>query len=667
MLYNSFATYPSKTGVADWTRTVGPSLVNEARIGVNYVIQNTGAAANGVPNFPQTVGIAGVPAAFLPGITLSGGNVTSFGNSDTYSFNGDTVIQYEDTLIWTKGRHTMHFGFQGFRYRQDVFYAGNNGVAGTILFNGQYTAGPTPGTKAGNGAGIAEADFLLGLPNEIQGGVNGGTWGQRANLLASFFQDNWRLTPNLTINLGVRWELNTPWVEVKNRQSNFNLLTGQEYVAGQSCPFNNCGALYNQYNGITNFQPRLGIAWTPRGGKLVIRAGYTLSNFMEGTGANLRLPLNPPFGVEHDDQYTTAQYNVLPGSTLDQGFTPFTANPGDQFHTVTLRVWDPQDRPAVSNQWNLTLQDQLTPTMTLAASYVGERATHLMVPMPYFQRVLNPNGTTSSTQYLAGDPSLLADIGQISGTASLGNQDYDALQVVLQKRLSSGLQLSLAYTYSKCMTNDIGYYGQAGQSDGAAAYFQNIYNAAAEWGPCEYDAAHIFVGNAVYALPVGRGRAFGKDMNKFVDAAVGGWQTSGILSLHTGFPITMNATDASGTLARAARANCVSPAQVYGRQEAAQGGYLWFNPADFAQPAAGTFGDCGTGTLRGPGLKSLDFNLQKTFRITERHNVDLRVEFINLTNTPILNGPNRAIGPTNGLLQTSQGARNVQVAFKYRF
>ncbi len=106
--------------------------------------------------------------------------------------------------------------------------------------------------------------------------------------------------------------------------------------------------------------------------------------------------------MEHDNQYTTAQYNVLPGSTLDQGFTPFTANPGDQFHTVTLRVWDPEVRPAVSNQWNLTLQDQLTPTMTLSASYVGERATHLMVPMPYFQKVLNPNGTTSSTQYLAG-------------------------------------------------------------------------------------------------------------------------------------------------------------------------------------------------------------------------------------------------------------------------
>src|SRR6201999_3426397 len=118
-----------------------------------------------------------------------------------------------------------------------------------------------------------------------------------------------------------------------------------------------------------------------------------------------------------------------------------------------------------------TLQKQLTSTMTLSAAYVGQRSTHLMVPMPYFQKVLNANGTVSPTRFLAGNPSLLADIGQISGTASIGNQDYDALQAVLQKRLSAGLQASLAYTYSKCMTNSIGYYGQGGQAANASAYY----------------------------------------------------------------------------------------------------------------------------------------------------------------------------------------------------
>lgn len=668
LAYNSFANYPSHTGVVDWTHTFSPSLVNELRFGVNYVFLNNGSASNNLTGFAQTVGIQDVPSAFLPSLSLSGGNAASFGTSDVYQLFADTTIHYEDTQILTKGNHTMHYGFQGYRYRLDTFYSGNNGRAGTILFNGYYTT-QTPGTGASSAnGGIAEADLLLGLPNEIQGGVNGGTWGQRANSTAAFFQDDWRVTKNLTLNLGLRYELHTPWVEVDNRQANFGLISGTEYLAGQSCPYNNCRALYNQYNGITNFQPRLGVAWTPGGGKTVIRAGYTLSNYLEGTGTNLRTPINPPFAVEHDNQYSASgNYKALPGSTLNQGFSPFFTNAGDQYHSVTLRVWDPNVRPAVANQWNMTVQRQLNQTTTLTVGYVGQRSTHLMVAMPYFQKVLNPNGTVSPTQYLAGNPALLADIGQISGTSSIGNQDYQSLQTTLTKRFSSGLQFTAWYTWSKCMTNSIGYYGQGGQAANAGAYFQNIYNMAAEWGECGYDATHNFVTNAVYSLPFGRGQKYGSNMNKALDAVVGGWTAGGILSLHSGFPITVNGTDVSGTTARQARANCIAPAVVYGSQNAAQGGYQWFNPADFAQAPAGTFGTCGVSTLRGPGLHTLDFNLAKYFSITEHQRIELRGEFINLTNSTILNSPVRGIGTTLGLLQGSQGARNVQLALKYTF
>lgn len=671
LIYNKFATDPTHGGVLDWTRTISPTLVNEARAGVNYVFINNGSAGNSLTNLAQTVGVPGVPSSFLPSMTLTGGNVASFGTSDIYQLFADTVINAEDTLIWTRGKHTMHMGFQVYRYRIDTFYSGNNGEAGTILFNGQYTAGPTAGTKAGNGSGLAEADFLLGLPNEIQGGVNGGTWGQRSNSLAAFYQDDWRVTPDLTLDLGLRWELHTPWVEVENREANFNLVTGQESIAGQNGASD---ALYNQYNGITNFQPRVGIAWTPGGGKLVVRAGYTLSNYLEGTGTNLRLPINPPFAVEHDAQYTTAQYNNQPGSTLADGFLPFTTNPGNQFAGVTLRVWDPNVRPAVSNQWNFTLQQQFAGNMTLSAGYVGERTTHLMVPMPYFQKVLNPDGTVSPTEYLSGNPALLSEIGQISGTASIGNQDYDALQVSFQKRLSGGLEFALNYTYSKCMTNNLGYYGQAGQSGQSNYYYQNIYDAAAEWGPCDYDATHNFVGYFVYDLPLGRNRAFGKNMNKALDGVIGGWEVGGILSLHTGFPLTVTASDASNTLSRGARADCIAPGVVYGEQPSPAGGYQWFDPASYAQPAPGTFGSCGVGTIRGPGLSNFDLNLTKSFRVTERQALEVRADFINLTNTPILNAPasptgagNLGVGTTLGLLQDSQGARNVQLALRYHF
>jgi hypothetical protein len=670
LIYNSFATAPTHTGVVDWTRTISPSVVNEVRFGVNYVYNDNGAAANGLNNFAQTVGIPAVPSAFLPSMSLNGGNVATFGNSDNVQLFADTVIHYEDTVIWTKGTHTMHIGFQGYRYRIDTFYSGNNGEAGIVNFDGQYTSASTTAKAGGAAGGIAEADFLLGLPNSILGGVNGGTWGQRSNTFATFFQDDWRVTPNLTLNLGLRWEVHTPWDEVKNRQANFNLLTGQEYLSGQACPWNDCNALYNQYNGITNFQPRIGAAWTPGGGKLVIRAGYTLSNFLEGTGTNLRLPINPPFALEHDDEYTnSAIYGVKPGSTLDQGFLPFN-NAGDQLIGATLRVWDPNVRPAVSNQWNFSTQYQLNATTTIQASYVGQRNTHLMVPMPYFQKVLNPDGTVSPTRYLAGNPTLLSEIGQISGTASIGNQDYDALQIMARKRLSSGLEYSINYTFSKCMTDNLGYYGQGGQSGQGNYYAQNIYNEAAEWGPCDYDAKNNFVANVVYDLPFGRDRTFGKGMNKGLDAVVGGWQAAGILSLHSGFPLTIGANDASNTGSRGSRADCIAPPDVFGSQNAAAtvgNGYQWFNPDSYIQPANGTFGSCGVGTVRGPGLATLDFNLSKNFHITERQSFDIRAEFINLTNTPILNAPNTGIGPTLGLLNSSQGARNIQFAMKYHF
>jgi len=296
IFYNSFNNSPTHTGALDWTRTLSPTIVNEARIGVNYVFLNNGAAGNGLANLPQTVGLPGTVSDILSSMSLNGGNAASFGNSDNEQLFADTVIQYEDTVNITKGAHNMHMGFEGWRQRIDTFYSGNNGKAGTFTFDGRYTAGPNPLATAGSGSGIAEADFMLGMPSEIGGGVNGGTWGQRANVFAAFFQDDWHVTPKLTLNLGLRWELHTPWDEVKNRQSNFGLFSGALELPGQN---GNSGALYNTYNGITNYQPRIGLAYNVAK-NTVIRAAYTLSSYLEGTGTNLRLTINPPFAHETD-------------------------------------------------------------------------------------------------------------------------------------------------------------------------------------------------------------------------------------------------------------------------------------------------------------------------------------------------------------------------------
>ncbi|MGI8961664.1 MAG: carboxypeptidase regulatory-like domain-containing protein [Bryobacteraceae bacterium] len=660
LVYNSFATYPTWNGVLDWVRTFSPTVINDARFGINYVLVNNGAAANGIANFPQTVGLPGVPTTILPAMNFNG-NANTIGTADNYQLFADTVIQYEDTMNISKGVHTMHLGFQGWRQRINTFYAGNNGLAGTFNFDGRYTAGPNPFATSGGGTGEGEADFMLGLPSDVRKGVNGGTWGQRANIFAAFFQDDWHLSPTLTVNLGLRWELHTPWIEVKDRQANFGLFSGAVEIAGQN---GNSRALYNQYNGITNYQPRIGIAWNPRR-NTVIRSAYTLSSYLEGTGTNLRLPINPPFAHEQNATYSSLAF---PGSTLSEGFLPLLANLGDPFAGATLRVWDPNIRPAVSNQWNFTVQQQFGNGTTLQAGYVGQRTTHLAVPISYLQKQLLPDGTVANSPYLSGNPALQSEIGQISGTAANGNQSYNALQAVLQKRLGNGLEYSVAYTYSKCMTDSSGYYGSwGGQATPTSPYWQNLYDKKSEWGPCYYDAEHVLTSYATYDLPIGRGRRFGKDMNKVVNAVVGGWQANAILSLHTGFPLTISADDASGTISRGSRANCIAPVHVFGRQNSPSGGYQWFDPNAFGPATPGTFGTCGVGTVRGPGLHNLDFSLAKFFAFTERQKLEFRAEAINLTNTPILNSPSTGLGSNLGLLQSSQGARNVQFALKYLF
>ena len=175
-----------------------------------------------------------------------------------------------------------------------------------------------------------------------------------------------------------------------------------------------------------------------------------------------------------------------------------------------IRLWDPNIQPAISQQWNLAVEHQFSDSTTFQVAYVGQHGTHLMVAMPYLQAQLHSNGTITPSPFLSGNPTLQSELSQISGTASIGNMRYDALQATLQKRFSNGLQGQIAYTYSKCMTDSSGYFGSWGQAASASAYWQNLYDQRAEWGPCYYDVTHILASYAVYELPIGRKRRWGR-------------------------------------------------------------------------------------------------------------------------------------------------------------
>jgi hypothetical protein len=657
LYFNSFNDSPFKAGVINWTRTFSPSLVNEARAGVNRItLFNGGANKEGYGDLNQKYGIAGVGTPGLLSIAFSNGFTSSIGSANigTQQLFANTTYHYADNLTLIKGRHMMKMGGQILRQQMNTFYAGNNGRTGLMTFTGRFTAVDSSKTTWG------DADFFLGLPEVIGRGLQSGTWGHRKTIWGFYFQDDWRITKQLTLNLGLRWEYHTPLVEVKDRQSNFSPFLGTLLLAGQD---GNSRALYNPYK--KDFQPRVGFAWTPTAdGKTVIRGAYTISSFMEGTGTNLRLPMNPPFNAEFEGRWDSPAYN-LPGTTASAGLS--SLSPKDPYKGTNIRLWDPGVRPANTQQWNFTVERQLPYLMVASVAYVGQAGHHLVVPMPYYQKRLQADGSVLPSNYLCCNP-LLAGITQISGTESNGNQKYNAMQASLTKRFSGGLEFQANYTFSKGMSDAIGYYGEGGQSASQSAYWQNLYDRKGEWGPTYFDAKQMLTLSHVWALPVGKGQKWASDINPVLNGFVGGWQIGGILTLRSGFPLTIQGPDNSGTLSRGARASVVAGASGGNTLGNVGLGRKWFNISPYTSATKGTFGNVGIGTERGPGFKTYDVSFQKIFNLTERFKLQLRGEFINLTNTPQFSSPNRSVtAAAFGEVSGAQYERQGQLALRLTF
>ncbi len=603
----------------------------------------------------------------------------------------DAVIQASDAVVVTHNRHVFHTGFEFWRDRINTFYTGNNGALGEIQFNGQFTSNAPAGSSHTGGYG--GADFYLGLPDLYDIGIPGGEWGQRANIFAAYVQDDWRATDRLTVNLGLRYEAHTPWVEEQDRQVNFDLISGQ--VIAPNCSKVDLGTapvtcrngspgLYNGTYGGRDFQPRVGLAWTPAflGGKSVLRAAFSMSSYLEGTGTNLRLPVNPPFTKK---EARVAYSGVpVPPTTTGDGIVP-VGSASDPFGAALVRVWDPHTQPAITYQWNGTWQQLLSGSMTLQVGYVGQHGTHEMVPTPYLQRRLPGEAgctpvapdTTCPSVYFSGNPAFQSDISQISGTASSGSSNYHALQAVLQKRYSNGLQYQVAYTFSRCRTDNSGYYGNWGaQAAPANPYYQNLYDPRADWADCFFDSKNVLSAYAVYEIPFGHGKRWGSGSNAVVNGVAGGWSVNPIVSVHSGFPVALYdfnfaAGDSAGTGSRGLRPDCGPGAgRTFGRQKyfdpssGAFAGYRWFDPTPYTDPA-NVFGTCpAQGPVVGPGYADLDLSLQKNFPITESVRLQFRGDFLNAFNHVNLNTPSSSLGTTMGVSSTSSSPRVIQFALK---
>jgi hypothetical protein len=627
---------------ANWNRIIGTTMVNDLLVGFNdNSFNGTPIDVNGVGNLNNQLGIAG--AQPIPGLTeiRMGNDLTNLGTIAIGSNTANQVFQINERLTWVKGRHQLKFGGSWNRYRMERYYSGNNGQLGFIAYSGTFT-------------NVAFADFLLDQVSSKGRGSLTSPWTQLQSRVAFYVADDFKATSNLTVNLGLRWGYTSPLVEQDDRQANFDLTNATQLLAGQN---GNSRALYEPY--YKGWEPRLGLAYR-MGEKWVFRGGYGITQYMEGTGANLRLPLNPPFFFESQSTYD----RTSGPSTIATGFEGLQAL--DRPSGV-VRAWDPNLRPQFTQQWNLFAEYLLGSRSSINIGYVGNKSKYLVTPIEGNQP-LPGVGDPSTWAPLQSRRPLFAFnplITDISTTAARGRSDYNALQTTFKQRLWNGLDFVANYTLSEANSNNLGYYGSANVA-AEGAYPVNSYDIEANYGPAFFDSRHVFSLAGSYDLPFGKDRQFGSGWNRAVDAVAGGWAASFAATAHSGYPITVqNSVRRSQQGTRSTE----WPNLVGDPVPADQTIERWINRDAFAIPALGTFGNAGVGILRAPGYWNIDMSISKRFATVGRQYLMFRGEMFNSLNHPNLGPPNRDIQSTafGTITATAADARVVQLVLKYYF
>lgn len=645
---------PFWTVGGNWNRIFGPAVVNELLVGFSHtrVISETydwsglggGNAKYGIAGGQPIDGLSSI--GWASGLTAPGAIAP---DSDTRAI----TFQVNEKLSWLKGRHTVKTGGQWLHYDQRRFYAGNNGLLGFINYNGAFS-------------GFAFSDFLLDLvSSKGRGGGNpDDPWTHLQDRIGLFVQDDVKLRDNVTVNLGLRWAYTSPLVEKDNRQSNFNLVTGQQITASDGSLEDR--ALYKPY--FKGFEPRLGVAWSVTD-RLVARAGYGISQFMEGTGANLRLPLNPPFFFE-----SAVNYDVTTGAgSAAGGFAGLI--PGTR-PTGNVRAYDPNLRPQFSQQWNTFVEYQVSSSMSAQVGYVGHHAQYLVTPVEGNQALAGVGDPATWAPKNTRRPLFGAQplITTIATTAARGGSRHHSLQASVRQRSSRGVEMMASYTLGRTRTNNRGFYGVFGgtglqgvTSATEGAYWQNTYNPDAEWGPAFHDARHNVVVSGSWQLPIGKGRRWGGNWSGLTDTLIGGWQLGGIAQARSGLPVTVidgRARSLQGERG-AERPNCVG-----NWKPSDQSLTRWLDINAFAAAPLGAFGDCSVGVARAPGYKNVDLVVSKRFTTGGPRYGEFRVEAFNVFNIPSFGPPARDISVPNTfgtITSTISAPRVVELALKFYF
>lgn len=660
------------------TRFFSPSTANESRLGFTrfriFIVDKNAFTEN----IPAKLGING-QAGLSPlnysvpfvGFGLEG--LTSFGSNVNATSARNNIFQFADTLTTSKGSHTFRMGLQWFHFQLN-----NSSEIGNVP---NYTLRATPYTAditnpTGVGRGNSFADFLLGISHVNQVGSGSSQIYLRRDLIAPWFEDTWKITPDLTLNLGIRWDFSSPLIEKDDRIGGifvpaFNgpaqpipLQAGKNVSGYGQVPR---GIINTDKN---NFAPRIGIAYRMGGSdKTVIRAGYGLFYDTQIGNTTVDFVRNPPFRVRI---IASAPDSIFPFLTLKDLVPPNVTIAQSYFGQGQEKDGRVDWPTAYVQQWNLSLQREILPNWAVTSSYVGSTARHLSVSAVANLPYPGPGARGPRRPFFS-------TLGETIFQHALPrtNSYYHALQIWSEHRSFHGLTMLNSYTFSKSIDT-----GQEIRAGGASiTQFINNYDIDREnRGRSNFDQRHRFVSSFLYDLPFGSGKRY-LNYSKAIGHVLGNWQMNGIITISTGFPFTVysgvdTANTGLGGLTHASSVPGVDPTP------AVQSADRWFDPTAFG-PAPNCanaavfgslrdpsvcYGSAGRNILNAPGLSNFDFSLLKTIPIGEAGAFQFRTEIFNVFNTPPLGFPLSTL--TNsavGRILTAGTSRQIQFSLRYSF
>ena len=664
-----------------YTHTFSPVVLNDLHGGYFRY------AVNALPfNFGKDLGTQlGIPNANRPGYPNSSGltnidvaGVTSLGDSQWLPEHVfENIMQTADTLTWMHGKHTLKFGVD-FRRQQRNFFQLSS-PRGWFVFGGAYSADPT---TTNGGAGLADLLFGDAVSNEQD--FLAGLYPTRYWDLAEFAQDDYHLSQNFTLNVGLRYEISSP---ANGRVGNFDFNKGIVVTSYGPGAVSHGGVKFDK----SDWAPRVGFAWSlPH--NTVVHSAFGVFYSSEGNIFD-DLGLNPPQLSFWANNYSTG---VIPSAQqlISNGF-PAAVPVGSATNIQgPVKTTGPERIMPRIMEWNLSAQHQFASNWMAQVGYVGTRAYHLWnheasdLNQPTQPLDTNFCGDPANCQpnfgrrYFVQQPNMTQilplDYAQFEML-------YNAFQASLNKRFTNGFNFLAAYTFAKNLGNADGNVG---------GFLQDAYRPDLEHGPVAPDLRQRFTISYLYELPVGHGRHFSGNMKGVADGILGGWQVAGITSAQTGEAITaVMSTDFSNTGSFSYRPDQVANPYNFSFNTASQAtdyqctnpGHqtldCWFNQAAFVTPplangqqSAHAYGDSKIGNLRGPHLVDFDFVLQKNFNVFEKQQLQFRAEFFNLFNHPNFGLPGGGSGqiPVDfpgaaAITSTATDNRQIEFALKYTF